>query len=210
MHGDHIGGLMAADGVTPFYPNARYVTGGAEHNHWSGQANEGFDKNVKPLNEKFTFLDDGGAVVSGITAMAAFGHTPGHMAYVVESGGERLAITADTANHYVWSLQFPDWEVRFDADKAAAAATRKALFGMIAADRIPFIGYHMPFPGMAMSNRRTRASASCPPAISRCCRAERRTAEKQKGALTGPPFHIVRSGPRQAASRPAISTSRFA
>ena len=148
MHGDHIGGLMAADGTTPFYPNARYVTGGAEHNHWSGQANEGFDKNVKPLNEKFTFLDDGGAVVSGITAMAAFGHTPGHMAYVVESDGQRLAITADTANHYVWSLQFPDWEVRFDADKAAAAATRKALFGMIAADRIPFIGYHMPFPGI--------------------------------------------------------------
>lgn len=57
-------------------------------------------------------------------------------------------ITADTANHYVWSLQRPDWEVRFDADKAQAAATRKQVFGMIAADRIPFIGYHMPFPGV--------------------------------------------------------------
>jgi glyoxylase-like metal-dependent hydrolase (beta-lactamase superfamily II) len=27
MHGDHIGGLMGADGTTPTYPNARYVTG---------------------------------------------------------------------------------------------------------------------------------------------------------------------------------------
>ena len=33
-------------------------------------------------------------------------------------------------------------------DKAAAAATRKKLMGMAAADRFPLIGYHMPFPGM--------------------------------------------------------------
>jgi glyoxylase-like metal-dependent hydrolase (beta-lactamase superfamily II) len=148
MHGDHIGGLMGADGTTPTFANARYVTGSAEHNHWSGAANEGFDKNVKPLNDKFTFLDDGGSVVGGITGMAAFGHSPGHMVYSLDSGGQRLMITADTANHYVWSLQKPDWEVRFDMDKAAAAAVRKAVFGMIAADRIPFIGYHMPFPGV--------------------------------------------------------------
>ena len=148
MHGDHIGGLMGADGATPTFANARYVTGSAEHNHWSAAADEGFDKNVKPLNDRFTFLDDGGAVVSGITGMAAFGHTPGHMIYQVESSGQRLAITADTANHYVWSLQKPDWEVRFDADKPAAAAARKQVFGMIAADRVPFIGYHMPFPGV--------------------------------------------------------------
>ncbi len=148
MHGDHIGGLMGADGTTPTFANARYVTGSAEHNHWSAAGNEGFDKNVKPLNDKITFLEDGGSPVSGITAMAAFGHSPGHMIYMVESNGQRLAITADTANHYVWSLQKPDWEVRFDADKAAAAATRKQVFGMIAADRIPFIGYHMPFPAL--------------------------------------------------------------
>jgi glyoxylase-like metal-dependent hydrolase (beta-lactamase superfamily II) len=146
MHGDHIGGLMGEAGAT--FANARYVTGSAEHNHWSAAANEGFDTKVKPLNDRMTFLDDGGSVASGITAMAAFGHSPGHMAYVLESAGKRLAITADTANHYVWSLEYPDWEVRFDADKAAAAATRKTLFGMIAAEKIPFIGYHMPFPGV--------------------------------------------------------------
>jgi len=148
MHGDHIGGLMGADGVTPTFANARYVTGSVEHNNWSTAGNEGFDKNVKPLNDKITFLDDGGSPVSGIAAMAAPGHTPGHMIYMVESEGQRVAITADTANHYVWSLQRPDWEVRFDADKSAAAATRRQVFGMIAADRIPFIGYHMPFPGL--------------------------------------------------------------
>lgn len=146
MHGDHIGGLMGETG--PTFPYARYVTGTIEHNHWSAAGNEGFDKSVKPLNAKMTFLDDGGTVVSGITAMLAAGHTPGHMVYHLESGAARLLLTADTANHYVWSLQKPDWEVRFDADKAQAAATRKKVFGMVAADRIGFTGYHMPFPAV--------------------------------------------------------------
>lgn len=146
MHGDHIGGLMTNG--APTFANARYVTGTAEHNHWSAQANEGIEANVKPLSEKMTFLEDGGSVTGGVTAKLAAGHTPGHMVYLVESGGKTLAVTADTANHYIWSLAYPDWEVRFDADKAQAAASRRAVFGMLAADRIPFIGYHMPFPAM--------------------------------------------------------------
>jgi glyoxylase-like metal-dependent hydrolase (beta-lactamase superfamily II) len=146
MHGDHIGGIASDAG--PTFPNARYVTGAIEHNHWSAAGNEGFDKLVKPLSDKMTMLDDGGSVVSGITAMAAYGHTPGHFAYRLESNGQNLILTADTANHYVWSLAYPDWEVRFDADKAAAAATRKQVLGMLAADKIPFVGYHMPFPGL--------------------------------------------------------------
>jgi hypothetical protein len=70
------------------------------------------------------------------------------MAWRVESNGQSLIIGADFANHYVFSLANPDWEVRFDADKAAAAATRRSLLGMIADERIPFIGYHMPFPAL--------------------------------------------------------------
>lgn len=146
MHPDHIGGLMS--GGTPTFAKARYVTGSAEHNFWSGSPSELFTANVVPLNDRMTFLDDGGTVTGGITAKLAPGHTPGHMAFLVESGGQTLAITADTANHYVWSLAHPDWEVRFDADKPMAAQTRRDVFGMIAADRIPFIGYHMPFPAM--------------------------------------------------------------
>ena len=146
MHGDHIGGLMAEGG--PTFSNARYVTGAIEHNHWSQAGNEGFDKAVKPLNDKMAFLDDGGAVASGVTAMLADGHTPGHMAYMIESDGEQLMLIADTANHFIWSVQNPDWEVRFDMDKAKAAASRRRVLGMLAADRVPFIGYHMPFPAL--------------------------------------------------------------
>ncbi len=146
MHGDHIGGLMGETG--PTFPNARYIAGTVEHNHWSAAGNEGFDQKVKPLNDRMSFVDDGGSPISGLTALAAHGHTPGHMAWHLESGEARLMLTADTANHFVWSLARPEWEVRFDTDKPAAAAARRRIFGQIAADRIPFIGYHMPAPGL--------------------------------------------------------------
>ncbi len=164
MHGDHIGGLGVAG--SPTFANARYVTGAAEHNYWSGAGNEAFEASVKPLNDKFTFIDDGATVATGITGIGAFGHSPGHMVYMIESGGQRLAITADTANHYVWSLQKPDWEVKFDMDKAAAAATRKQVFGMLAADRVPFIGYHMPFPAMGFRRAAGRRLPLCPGQLS--------------------------------------------
>ncbi len=146
MHGDHIGGLMTDSAET--FGNAAYITGQAEYDHWAGTDNERFANMVAPLAEKMSFVGDNAAITSGVTSMAAFGHTPGHMAYMLESNGQQLLIFADLANHYVWSLAYPDWEVRFDMDKAAAAATRRRVLGMLAADQVPFIGYHMPFPGV--------------------------------------------------------------
>ena len=146
MHGDHIGGLMN-DGA-PTYPNARYVTGQVEYDAWASRENERFEANMRPLAEKTSFLADGQDVAPGITAVAAFGHTPGHMTYMLDSGGQQILLMADLANHYVWSLAYPDWEVKFDQDKAAAAASRRKILGMLATDKIPMIGYHMPFPGM--------------------------------------------------------------
>ena len=146
MHGDHIGGLANADG--PVFANASYVTGQVEYDHWAAAGNEGFDGKVRPLADQMTFLGDGDTAAPGMTAMLAPGHTPGHMAYRVESDGKPLILIADTANHFAFSVPHPDWEVRFDMDKAKAAETRRNLLGMIAADRLPFIGYHMPFPSL--------------------------------------------------------------
>lgn len=155
MHPDHIGGIM--EGGAPAFPNARYAFGQADYDFFKdeklvGSPAEGVHKavvaNIVPLAEKATFYGDGASISGGITAMSAPGHTPGHSVFNIESGGKNLMLTADTANHFVLSLQRPDWEVRFDADKAAAAATRKKVFDRIATDRIPFIGYHMPYPSV--------------------------------------------------------------
>jgi glyoxylase-like metal-dependent hydrolase (beta-lactamase superfamily II) len=155
LHGDHIGG-MVEDGA-PAFPNARYVAGRKEYDFWSDTAREGTPmegghklvlSNVTPLAEKTTFIEEGGQVAAGITAMLATGHTPGHMVFHVESDGQQLVMTGDTANHYILSLQNPDWEVRFDMDKTQAAQSRRRVFDMIAKDRIAFLGYHMPFPAV--------------------------------------------------------------
>ena len=159
-HPDHIGGLM--EGGKPLFPNARYYIGVDEYNFWSKQPVDGklgrvakiVQSNVVPLAEKMTFLNPDKSVVSGITAIDAFGHTPGHMAYHLESSGKRMLLWADTTNHYVASLQRPDWHVRFDMDKEKAAATRKRILDMVAADRIPATGYHMPFPAVGFVEKR--------------------------------------------------------
>jgi glyoxylase-like metal-dependent hydrolase (beta-lactamase superfamily II) len=155
MHPDHIGGLLEEGKAA--YPNARYVTGSTEYDFWSADdrlsgptenAARLVQSNVVPLAEQITFIGDQGQVAPGIHGLEAFGHTPGHMAYLVESDGRRLLIWGDVANHYVMSVQRPDWHVSFDADKEAAAATRKRLFDQAATDRIAVTGYHMPFPAV--------------------------------------------------------------
>lgn len=151
FHPDHIGGMIS--GGVPAFPNARYVAPQKEFDFWlKPEAPERVrvlaESNVKPLADKMTMISGGQDVVTGVTAMDAHGHTPGHTVYHIESNGARLLIAADTCNHYVASLQRPDWHVKFDMDKEAAAATRKKVFDMVAAERIPFAGYHMPFPAV--------------------------------------------------------------
>jgi glyoxylase-like metal-dependent hydrolase (beta-lactamase superfamily II) len=154
-HPDHIGGLM--EGGKPTYPNARYVFGEVEFEYWRKGENiaearkanrEQFMKVAVPFGEKATFLKGEGEVVSGIRAVPVFGHSPGMLAFHIESNGQRLLVWADVANHYVVSIQQPDWHVAFDHDKEAAAATRRRVFDMVSTDKLPVIGYHMPFPAL--------------------------------------------------------------
>ena len=155
MHGDHIGGLLA-EGVSTF-ANATYVAEQVEFDFWrhddrlSGPTEGNAQlvrSNVLPFAEKTRFIGDDAEVVPGITSLAAFGRTPGHMAFHLESEGQRFLLWADTSNHYAMSVQRPDWHVRFDMDKEAAIATRKRLFDMAHAERLPVAGYHMPFPAV--------------------------------------------------------------
>ncbi len=160
FHPDHIGGLM--EGGKPVFANARYAAGKVEYDFWTDPARLDtpaknaallVEKNVKPLADKITFLEDGSQVVPGIQALAAFGHTPGHLAFRIASQGKQLMLVSDTANHFVITLQKPQWHVSFDVDKEQAVKTRERIFGLLAEEKIPFIGYHMPFPSVAYLKR---------------------------------------------------------
>ncbi|MDA7948473.1 MAG: MBL fold metallo-hydrolase [Hyphomicrobiaceae bacterium] len=160
-HPDHIAGLMEGD--EPAFPNARIVFGALEFDYWNKgenipearrQTRELFMKVAAPFGEKATFIDPGDDVVTGIRAIEAYGHSPGHLVFHVESENHQLLIWSDTCNHYVASLQRPDWHVSFDNDHEQAAATRKKIFDMVHTDRIPVHGYHMPFPALGYLDKR--------------------------------------------------------
>ncbi len=155
VHPDHIGGVREAD--APAFPNARYVIGEVEFDEWSrgdrippqrSENRDMFLRLIVPLAENMTFLKPGDDVVAGIRAVEAFGHSLGHMAYLVESDGKAALIWGDVTNHYAFSLQKPEWQVAFDDDKERAIATRKRILDMAAADRLTIIGHHMPFPAV--------------------------------------------------------------
>jgi glyoxylase-like metal-dependent hydrolase (beta-lactamase superfamily II) len=154
-HPDHIGGLTK--GGHPVFPKARYVFGAADFDFWKKGENvrearkfnrELYVKICLPLADRSTFIKPGDEVVLGIRAVDAFGHSPGMMAFMIESEGKRLLNWADTCGHFVVSLQRPDLHLDVDDDKEKAVATRKRILDMVATDKLFVAGFHMPFPGL--------------------------------------------------------------
>ncbi len=154
-HPDHIGGLTKAG--QRVFPNARYVFGAAEFDFWNKGENvrearkfnrELYVKIVVPLANRATMIKPGDEVVPGIRAVDAFGHSPGLMAFTIESEGKRMINWADTAGHYIVSLQRPDIHLDVDDDKEKAVATRKRIFEMVNKEDLLVAGFHMPFPAI--------------------------------------------------------------
>jgi len=154
-HPDHIGGLV--EGGKPVFENARYVFGAAEFDFWKRGENvrearkfnrELFMKICVPLADRSIFIKPGDLVVPGITAVDAAGHSPGLLAFHIESDGKRFMITADTCTQYVMAVQRPDWHFEMDDDKDKAVTTRKRILDMLATDKLFVASFHMPFPGI--------------------------------------------------------------
>ena len=84
----------------------------------------------------------------GVTALSSPGHTVGHTAYVINSGDQSLVFTGDLCHHHVLLLQRPRLEFAYDTDPKQAVNTRVRVLDMIAANRLPMLSYHFPFPGI--------------------------------------------------------------
>lgn len=162
-HPDHIGGLL--EGGKLVFPKARYVFGAAEFNFWKrGESvrearkfnRELFVKICIPLADRSTFIKPDDTVVPGITAIDAAGHSPGLLAFHVESEGKRFMITADTCTQYVMAVQRPEWYFDMDDDKDKAVATRRRILDMAATDRLFVASFHCPFPGIGWIERAQR------------------------------------------------------
>ena len=160
-HPDHIGGVLDAN-QRPAFPNARYVISKTEWDFWTGDPNldsTGLNEHLKellisraranlpPLEERIELLDGEKEVVTGVYAIPAPGHTPGHLALLVSSSKAQLLHMADAVLHPM-NLEYPAWRNVFDLSEDTAATTRQRLLDRAAADDAAVVAYHFPFPGL--------------------------------------------------------------
>ncbi|MFE6613356.1 MBL fold metallo-hydrolase [Amycolatopsis sp. NPDC057786] len=157
LHADHVGWntrLEAVDWV-PTFPNARYLTSRVEREFWAGYdmdepRRQMFRDSVHPVEDAglLDLIDvpaDGVDVAPGVRLVPTPGHTPGHVAVRLASGGETALITGDSLHHPV-QIPRPDIGSCVDIDPARAEATRRSLLASLADTGTLVLGTHFPPP----------------------------------------------------------------
>lgn len=160
MHGDHVGGLVAND--TLAFPNAIVRADKRDADFWLSKAamdaapadkKPAFQGAMAMLNPyiaagKFKPFDGATELVPGVVAEPAYGHTPGHTVYRVESKGQKMVVIGDLM--HVAAVQFPQPQVtvQFDTDQKRAAAAREKVYADSAKHGVLLAVAHVSFPGM--------------------------------------------------------------
>ncbi len=161
LHPDHVGGISAADGKAAF-PNAIVRVDKRDADFWLSKANldkapdaskgffQGAQASIKPYADagKLKTFDGAGELVPGIKAVSAYGHTPGHTVYAIESKGQKLMVWGDLM--HVAAVQFPDPAVtiQFDSDSKKAAPQRQKAYADAAKNGYYVAVAHVAFPGI--------------------------------------------------------------
>jgi glyoxylase-like metal-dependent hydrolase (beta-lactamase superfamily II) len=157
-HPDHIGGNTTSDGKSIF-PDARFVMWKDEWDFWNSEEAElklehgkevllGFARrNLPPIQDQVDLVEHETEIVSGVRAIAAPGHTPGHMALKLSSEGENLLCVADAFLHPI-HVEHPEWCAVVDFAPKQVADTRRRLLGMAAREKTLVFAYHFVFPGL--------------------------------------------------------------
>ncbi len=145
-HQDHTGGLLTRGGALAF-PNAVIHISAPE---WEALKKDGGNAAlVAAITPKVETFEPGATILPGVVnAVDVRGHTPGHSAYEITSGNERLLYIGDVVHHYVVSVQRPEWTVEYDEDAPAAQSTRRAELKRMAENNERVYAVHFPFPGL--------------------------------------------------------------
>ena len=162
MHGDHIGGILKDD--RPVFPKAEIYLSQPEYDYWmSDEArNPATARKVIEICQaslRFFQPTEIGAkptvLFPGIQAVAAFGHTPGHTLYMVESGKKKLLIWGDLTHAMAIQMPYPQVAVTYDSNPDMAIAARKKVLAYAAKKKIAVAGIHNAFPGMGKIKKKS-------------------------------------------------------
>ena len=153
LHVDHVGwNTKKVDGKwLPTFPNARYLMVEEEYAFWRDLEEDPFGdvfgESVKPVFDagQVDLVKSDHKVGDGISFESTPGHTPGHVSVRISSGGEEAVITGDMM-HHPCQIGRPDWVTPFDADSAAARATREKFLERYADQPVLVLGTHFANP----------------------------------------------------------------
>lgn len=132
LHPDHVGWNTRLENGrwVPTFPNARYVFGKTEFDHWTAQNEKAavpvFVDSVLPIVEakRETIVTDDIAIGDHARILPTPGHTPGHVAFTFGRGKDDAVFSGDLM-HTPLQTRYPDVSVKFDVDPAQAARTRR-------------------------------------------------------------------------------------
>jgi glyoxylase-like metal-dependent hydrolase (beta-lactamase superfamily II) len=180
MHPDHSAGLTDMATGARNFPNAELVVHENEPRHWYDDANmSGATERARrlyfqcareqtaPYRDRMQLFREG-EVFPGVTAIPRHGHTPGHTTFMISSGKEQLLVWGDTVHVPEVQTARPEVCMELDTDAGAAAASRRAVFDMVATERLLVTGMHLHFPGFAHLARRGSAYQLIPAAWEHC------------------------------------------
>jgi len=143
-HVDHLSGLVDADGGLAF-PNAARV-------HVATEELMAFraEPRMIPVLPRLVPLEQGDGPLPGVVAINAPGHSPGHMAFLVEG---RMLIWGDLIHHAAVQFARPEVTWAFDEDSDLARASRLALMAQAVEAGWLVAGAHLPDPGIGWIER---------------------------------------------------------
>ena len=167
FHGDHVNGLLKADGSLAF-PNAEVLVPAGEHTYWMDDGEmsrapkgriEGLFKNNRrvfsgEVAKRLRTYEWDKEVIGGITAISTPGHSVAHTSHVIASGDAKLFVQADVTHVPFLFARNPGWHAFYDQIPAQAEATRRKVYDMLAAEKMPVQGFHYPFPAHAYVEKR--------------------------------------------------------
>jgi glyoxylase-like metal-dependent hydrolase (beta-lactamase superfamily II) len=159
-HGDHVNGLVTAEGK-PAFPRAEIKVPSVEWSFWmddvemsrapAGRMSDLFKNNRRvfdALGRKVIPYEWNAEVVPGVTAVETAGHSIGHTSFVVASGAHRVFVLSDVCiNNPPLFVAHPGWQTVNDQDAVQAVATRRRVLAMLAAEKMLVQAFHFPWPG---------------------------------------------------------------
>ena len=141
-HLDHLNGLITRDGRVAFANLSRIVIA---HDAVAGFVDE-------PHLERFRHLlapiRDGDRLADHLAALSIPGHAPGHMAYVLDSGEDRILFCGDLIHVPAAQFAQPELTWAYDLDQSIARATRINLLREASKTQAWLAGAHMAKPGI--------------------------------------------------------------